>query len=147
MVAYSFKRRFVNPIRAGLDPASKDGGAVYVGSELHNPKRQTIRADRRRHVRPGEEIQLFCGMRTKDCFLIGRARCLDVRPIFIEIEGPVVKVGDDLPMLTVRRLDEFARRDGFDDYKDFAMFWYEEHHESMNDFRGVIITWEPLNGA
>lgn len=145
MVAYSFKRRFVNPIRAGLDPASKDGGAVYVGSELHNPKRQTIRADRRRHVRPGEEIQLFCGMRTRDCFLIGRARCVEVEPIYIEIERPLVWVGKSDRMRTLQRLNEFARRDGFEDYKDFAMFWYEEHHESMNDFHGVIIRWEPLD--
>ncbi|MEJ0016825.1 MAG: ASCH domain-containing protein [Acetobacteraceae bacterium] len=46
MVAYSFKRDFAAPILAGI-------------------KRQTIRADRRRHARPGEVLQLYTGMRTK----------------------------------------------------------------------------------
>lgn len=144
MVAYSFKSRFVGPIKAGLDPASKDGGAVYIGSRLHNPKRQTIRADRRRHARPGEELQLYRGMRTKECFLIGRARCVDVQPIYIEVEGPVVRIGKEPPLRTLQRLNDFARRDGFEDYKDFALFWYEQHHETMNSFNGVIIRWEPI---
>lgn len=45
MVAYSFQKRFVEPIRSGR-------------------KRQTIRADRKRHARPGEVLQLYSGMRT-----------------------------------------------------------------------------------
>ena len=48
MVAYSFKARFVPLIREGL-------------------KTQTIRAQRSRHARPGELIQLFSGMRTHLC--------------------------------------------------------------------------------
>lgn len=39
MVAYSFRKRFGPPILAGT-------------------KAQTIRADRKRHARPGEEVQL-----------------------------------------------------------------------------------------
>lgn len=46
MVAYSYKRRFVTPIRVGL-------GLL--------PKRQTIRAHGlRRHARAGEELQHYC---------------------------------------------------------------------------------------
>lgn len=51
MVAYSFKRQFGPPILAGTK-----GG--------------TIRNDRKRHARPGEELQLYHGMRTKSCTLI-----------------------------------------------------------------------------
>ena len=48
MVAYSFKRRFREPILAGS-------------------KQQTIRADRKRHARRGEALQLYTGMRTTQC--------------------------------------------------------------------------------
>jgi hypothetical protein len=43
MVAYSFNPIFVGPILAGT-------------------KRQTIRAERKRHARPGEAMQLYTGM-------------------------------------------------------------------------------------
>ena len=53
MVAYSLKPRFIPPILSGA-------------------KRQTIRAiSRRRHAIPGETLQLYTGMRTKQCRLIG----------------------------------------------------------------------------
>lgn len=71
MVAYSYKARFVEPIRLGLEP----------GPWIPGMKRQTIRADRKRHARPGEEIQHYRGMRTRQCFLIGRAICEAVRRI------------------------------------------------------------------
>ena len=48
MVAYSFNSRFEVAIREGW-------------------KTQTIRAGRKRHARPGEMLQLFCGMRTAHC--------------------------------------------------------------------------------
>lgn len=143
MTAYSFKPRFVGPVKAGLDPASKGGGAVYVGSRLFNPKRQTIRAvGLKRHARPGEELQLYCGMRTKKCFLIGRARCLDVQPIRIVVGANVVDIaGVRVPR---RGLDDFSRRDGFDDWGEMARFWRENHRDDMNDFLGVLIKWVPL---
>ena len=60
MVAYSFRPRFIEPILGGR-------------------KRQTIRAiGRRRHARPGDPLQLYAGMRTRNCRLIGRAICIDV---------------------------------------------------------------------
>jgi hypothetical protein len=138
MVAYSFKQRFVEPIRAGLGTASEPHA---------RPKLQTIRADRRRHARPGEQLQLYRGMRTKACFLIGRAVCRDARPIYIEIECPLVAIGDgaERRLITVRsELDIFAQEDGFGSYEEFALFWYENHHPTMNDFRGVLIRWAPL---
>lgn len=74
MVAYSFKAQFVEPIRAGL--------GLPTEPQIR-PKRQTIRADRKRHARPGEELQLYRGMRTRQCFLIGRAACTEVTKIRI----------------------------------------------------------------
>jgi hypothetical protein len=125
MVAYSFKRQFVRPI-------------------LDGTKRQTIRADRRRHARPGEELQLYTGMRTKECRLICRARCLDVLPIFIAFRKRArtdwVRVGGkklDRPS----ELDAFARHDGFKDWGELREFW-RTNHPGVCDFRGVMITWD-----
>jgi hypothetical protein len=156
MVAYSFKRRFVAPILVGLgidalDLARRPKAAVAVlmsdGPRLR-PKRQTIREEGlKRHARPGDELQLYCGMRTQGCFLIGRARCTNAQPISIEIESPLIVLGakPDRTLLTTRQqLDRFAQSDGFASYEEMALFWYANHHATMNDFRGVIISWEPL---
>jgi uncharacterized protein YqfB (UPF0267 family) len=48
MVAYSFNKQFVDAIRSGR-------------------KHPTIRANRKRHARPGEMLQLYTGMRTRTC--------------------------------------------------------------------------------
>ena len=69
MVAYSFQRRFAPPISTLV-------------------KRQTIRADRRRHARPGEMLQLFTGMRTRHCAkIIADPRCLSVEPIVLRMDS------------------------------------------------------------
>lgn len=126
MVAYSFKRRFVDPIRAGT-------------------KRQTIRADRKRHARAGEELQLYSGMRTRECELIGRAICEDVVPITLlfndqdpEAEG-VILPGFGFP----GGLEGFARADGFDSWAALKQFW-RDNHPGVDEFTGVLITWGDL---
>lgn len=150
MVAYSCKKRFVNPIRVGLGiQVHHEPGDAHV----YVPKRQTIRADRKRHARPGEELQLYCGMRTKGCFLIGRARCTEVRSIvltFGKLSG--VSIGGLTNHDGSRErethyagggLDEFATKDGFQNWLDMVRFWNEEHG-SLLVFTGVLIEWEPL---
>lgn len=131
MVAYSFKRRFVEPIRVGL-------GVLPTG--LAYPKRQTIRAARKRHARPGEEVQLYCGMRTKGCFLIGRARCVSVDGVKLDFTGLVAINRQAFILNTL--LDDFARSDGFADFAEMRRFWREEHGLSV--FEGVRVRWEPL---
>lgn len=132
MVAYSFKRRFVVPIQVGLGQVERIDGTEY------QPKRQTIRADRKRHARPGEELQLYCGMRTKGgCFLIGRARCVSVEPIgFLVCSDCILQDGKAWPVS-----DEFARADGFAGAKEMADFWHAEH--GLGPWHGVLIRWEP----
>lgn len=153
MVAYSFKERFIGPIRAGLEG---DGvSAYYVGSILHNPKRQTIRAHRRgrgRHARPGDELQLYTAMRTKYCRLIGKARCVSVDPIKIDfdyfyhpsyVEAGRIEIGDPFRVCQGKEnLNRFAAADGFADWNEMRQFWQREH--GLGKFEGVIIRWEPL---
>jgi hypothetical protein len=154
MVAYSFKERFVEPIQVGLgilpvtpklidDP--KHGYAIVPAVP---PKLQTIRAvGRRRHVRPGEVIQLYYGMRTKQCRSIGVGRCTSVLPIKIEFvkappePGSVIYIAGR-PQVRGGDLDDFARRDGFADWSDMKDFWRKEH--GAQPFCGLLIEWEKI---
>lgn len=140
MVSYSFKRRFVNPICVGLgfDAEPEWAGTTFVPKFIA-PKRQTIRADRKRHARPGEELQLYCGMRTKGCFLIGRARCASVHKVKLDFSGLVAI--DREAFQKQNLLDDFARSDGFRDFEEMREFWRNEHGQPK--FEGVLIRWEP----
>lgn len=146
MTAYSFKKRFVEPIRTGLLVVDAWGvDARWV------PKRQTIRKDRKRHARPGEVVQLYCAQRTRQCFKIGEARCLSVQPIAIHFRrhrrrdwveitlAPWTREKIDRPS----QLNTFAQADGFASWEHLRDFWREEH-PGVEDFEGVIIKWEPL---
>lgn len=126
MVAYSFKQRFVEPILAGS-------------------KRQTVRADRKRHARPGEELQLYTGLRTKHCRLIARACCAEVWPITIlfddedaEAEG-IILPGFGFP----GGLEGFAKADGFVSWAELKRFW-RENHPGIDEFHGLLIVWGEL---
>lgn len=137
MVAYSFQKQFVAPIMVGLG---------IVPAFNVTPKRHTIRADRKRHARPGEELQLYRGMRTKQCFLIGRARCTDVHRIELVFRGRRrgVWINGNRIAASPKSMDAFANSDGFDNWASLAAFW-EENHGDPASWDGVIIHWEPLS--
>ncbi|MCJ2020561.1 hypothetical protein MKK84_24560 [Methylobacterium sp. E-065] len=129
MVAYSFKSRFGAPILAGT-------------------KAQTIRAERTgksRHARPGELVQLYTGMRTRQCQKLGEARCLEVLPVKIDLLLSVLFIGD-VCFGGPKALDEFAQQDGFADWHDLVAFWVAEH-PGVDLFEGVLIRWQPLPPA
>jgi hypothetical protein len=123
MVAYSFQKRFAEPILAGT-------------------KAQTIRADRKRHARPGEEVQLYIGMRTKHCRLLGRSTCVAVEPIMLDFRGSgVIKIGGTV-LFSDSRMQEFARSDGFKSWEAMKGFWADVH--DVDVFEGILIRWRPL---
>lgn len=139
MVAYSFKRRFVDPIRVGLSSVSLSFDCA--------PKRQTIRAiGKRRHARPGETLQLYTGMRTRQCAKIGEAHCTAVSDIRIWIETGQVRIAGKSDIINPASLNLFARADGFVDWSDMQAFWRSEHGDltRLGPFVGVLIRWEPL---
>lgn len=150
MVAYSFKKRFVTPIRVGLGLPVRDEDQDHDGATILLPKRQTIRAvGKRRHALPGEAVQLYTGMRTQICRMIGVARCKEVRDIVLTFREPcTVAIGS--ASLQQRHayyfgdeLNEFARRDGFAGWPDMVAFWRSEHgHAEI--FFGVLVEWEPI---
>lgn len=131
MVAYSFQRRFCDDV-AGLIT------------------RQTIRAERKRHARLGEPVQLYFGMRTKHCrkLVDPDPICTGVWPIVIsELDRPgaaFLEFPKGAPFdagRSQRVSDEFAFRDGFNDADDFTRFWRDTH--GIGVFRGVLIKWQP----
>lgn len=120
MVAYSFNKQFIPPILAGTKP-------------------HTIRAERKRHARVGEDLQLYTAMRTTSCKLIALTVCLAVNPIQITFgasRGVVVggKTQDDL--------DKFAISDGFASWLDMEAFWRATHNKFITVFSGVMIDWD-----
>lgn len=121
MVAYSFNRRFEHPI-------------------VTRAKRHTIRADRRRHARVGEQLQLFTGMRTRGCRKLGTATCTAVYGVRLDLVDGRVETETGTAWTTIAELDAFARSDGFSDWADLQAFW-AENHPGVGHFSGVLIGW------
>lgn len=136
MVAYSFQRCFASQIAFGL-------------------KCQTVRADRLRHARPGEAIQLYTGMRTRHCRRIRPdVVCQDISRIQIDVASFGIRYIKTDVWITGYDLEEFARADGFDPaqidgateqmesssaLQNMSRFWLENYGEGL--FEGVLIRW------
>ena len=122
MVAYSFQAEFEAPLRAGT-------------------KQGTIRPHRKRHARVGEQVQLYRGLRTRHCRLLGTATARHVRPIRLDLDIDVVLIGDGLVAYAAdAELDHFARRDGFEGWAALKAFW-AKHHPGRLSFSGVQVFW------
>lgn len=145
MVAYSFKAMF--------------GPQVSAMTKLH-----TVRADRKRHARPGEPVQLYQGMRTRDCFKLVEPDpiCISVLPISIMTSELIAEfigsISIDGIILNREEIEEFSIADGFgiEHVGDWRMkregrpgsarwnmgaFWAAEH--AIGLFQGCLIKWEP----
>jgi hypothetical protein len=126
MVAYSFQPRFVDPIRALT-------------------KRQTMRNRRKRHARPGETVQLYTGLRTQRCRLIGTATCTRVAAVTLDfVENEIVVGASHIDMADA--LDWFARADGFADWDDLRG-WFADTHDAVAKWSGVLIEWSDFRPA
>lgn len=133
MVAYGFKAQFVHPIETGTKP-------------------HTIRGPRRRHARPGEEMQLYYAMRTKHCQLVGVRTCTEfagvrlhfvrglksiaVFPVAEVVPGQWHQIGDQE---RIQDTEAFARADGFADLDAMVWFWKKTHGAAR--WSGFLINW------
>lgn len=137
MTAYNFHLMFVHPIVARI-------------------KRQTMRAHRRggRHARPGELIQLYRGMRTKNCEkIIPDPICtalgeveFDLRETDLErfllirdFDSCHLRV-NGIPIEMWSDKNSFAVSDGFPRFDEMVVFWLKVHGPVR--FEGVIVFWE-----
>lgn len=125
MVAYSFQRRFIDPIVSGS-------------------KLQTIRSKgKRTHARPGNMLQLYFGLRTKHAVkIIDDATCTRADRIRINFGLRTIVIGPDGGPIIQGRfdLDRFADLDGFEDWEDLSTFWKEWHPEQPF-FDGMMVGW------
>ena len=114
MVAYNFQARFAEAVERG-------------------EKRQTIRKPRRSgHAKPGDAVQLYTLMRTRDCRKLGDAVC-EVST-YCAIRDDSITLGNH-PRVD---LDDFARADGFASFEDMKA-WFRETHGLP--FVGQLIRW------
>lgn len=123
MTAYNFQQQFVPLIQKGI-------------------KRSTIRAARRHgNPQPGKRLQLYHGMRTRQCKrIIDDPLCTNVRPITIDIDGGIVQVVLDNRKLYRDEVLDLARGDGFETVKAFTDFFARVYQLPANLW---LIEWQP----
>lgn len=147
---FSFRPRFVNPIRAGIGLLDFDH--PRFAPSLGKIKRQTIRAERKDEKRPnvGDELHLFTGMRTKQCQRVAPRQTAFATAVlslgmYFSASGLLrdVTIGDRLEEFSSRFADNdaFARADGFTSAVEMSAFWKIEHPDTTL-FRGFITFWE-----
>ena len=118
MVAFNFKQQFVPPIERGQ-------------------KIQTIRSKQRCHV--GDTMQLYTGMRTKQCRLIKIVTCLSSVPVILKPTSIEVFSNMDFRTLDQDATLRFARADGFPHYP--AMIdWFRDTY-GKDSFMGFVHRW------
>lgn len=123
MVAFNFMARFASSVEDGT-------------------KRQTIRAaGKRRPPILGEQLQLYTGMRSRDCRLLRSAPCLQVHKIAMELATRRVRIqlGDVVRELDTDEINQLAKDDGFASSDLFFAYFTETHGET---FGGYLIKWE-----
>jgi len=96
--------------------------------------RQTIRQDRHRPFRVGDQLYHYVGMRTKACRKIRESVCAEVQPILID--GVFVLLSEKC--LKEAERDALARADGFSDYLDMEA-WFNKTYSMP--FSGQVIRW------
>ena len=118
MPALNFKKQFASVVEAWM-------------------KRQTIRPRRKdgRDPKPGQQLYLYTGMRTKNCRKLGQTICTAVKTIAIEENGDIW-VGNR--RLGIDEKYELVKADGFHYIDDFRNFFLKTHGLP---FYGFLIKW------
>jgi hypothetical protein len=119
MVAYSFMKRFAELIDADMKPHT-------IRDDNHN----------NRHAKTGDELQLYTGMRTKQCRKLRDTECIGSYEIDIDIRRQVVYLlaAGEWLSLTPWHIRELAIKDGFESVDEFFSFFKERRDR-------VLIAW------
>lgn len=121
MPALSFKRQFIEPIRAGT-------------------KRHTIRAAIPRGYAPGLWAPLYCGLRTRDVVLIGSGEMDVPQEVRLDFDRGEVEQTNTFCLTERDALDDFAVSDGFEHWEHMEAFWHL-HHCGIRQFTGWLLPW------
>jgi hypothetical protein len=103
---------------------------------VHGTKVQTIR--KRQRAKHGDRLQLYVGMRTKDCRMIAESVCVASSYCAIKKDG--VTLGDRTKF--PRDLDEFAIADGFKSWRHM-LDWFGKIY-GQGEFIGHVHKWGEL---
>ena len=132
MVAYSFQRRFAGPILDG-----SKGGTIRAPRKWRYGAGPS--AEIGGHAYPGQELQLYTGMRTKQCRLITRKTCLVVDRVRLHFGCREIALASlERYLRATAELDAFARFDGFADFEDMTTFWRDNRASRRPGEDGVI---------
>jgi hypothetical protein len=115
---------------------------VFQDRILAGAKRQTIRRTAR--CRPGDRLQLYTGMRTKQCRKLGEAVCTRVEHVMIPVAALRHVILDNRRVLRGRAAALFAEADGFTSLEAFFAF-FQLHYELP--FEGAVISWSDFQPA
>jgi len=104
-------------------------------------KNQTIRNAAHKSpgvpLRPGDDLQLYHGMRTKACKLLREAVCKSVTQVILMEHTALLWKG---LALTGIGLEEFAQADGFACYADMWAF-FKGRANAAGEYHGWLIKW------
>lgn len=121
MPALSYKGRFVEYVEAGLQKPRPKGKRI---------KRQTVRNNRTRPIKPGDTLYHYFAQRSKWCRKLGESICKKEFGVFIS--NNQVTLYDRLPngrlkfnrsYKTLRDLNRFAYADGFANWETMKRWW------------------------
>jgi len=111
----------------------------WVPKIVKGEKCQTIRREAR--CKPGDTLQLYTGLRTKKARkIIPDVVCIDTDYCAIRKDCITFGNADKHPSA-----DEFARADGFRDYKEMYE-WFCQKYETVS-FIGKVIKWQSTKGS
>jgi hypothetical protein len=105
---------------------------MFTDKVERGEKLQTVRREARCKV--GDSLQLFTGMRTKNCRKLADAICTDVD--YCAIRPEYITFGDASRHPDARM---FALADGFGSYSDMVT-WFQKQYECYA-FIGKVIKW------
>ena len=90
---------------------------VFQDKIIAGDKRQTIR--RAARCNPGDRVQLYTGMRTKQCRKLGEAVCRHVERVIIPAPPLMHLMLGDGRILRGKALQRFVQADGFTSRETF----------------------------
>jgi hypothetical protein len=106
-----------------------------------------MRKPRKRNARPGDTLQLYTGLRTPRCRLIGKAVCTRVSPVILDFLEDEIIIGIERTRFTLAHaLDNFARADGFADWSDLRR-WFVDIYDTPASWSGMLIEWVDFRPA
>jgi hypothetical protein len=123
MVAYNFMPWLAPKVQSGEKP-------------------HTFRANgKRAHAVKGDGLQLYTGMRTKDCRLLRETVCIGSWQCHLPVspsEGPTLWSING-KVLTRGQMEDFAINDGFNNFMHMAEWIFDNYGI---DATGTLIAWE-----